>query len=192
MKHAFIGLLAAFLLGGCVTTGGRPGETHERIKGEMQSAVDGQRTPNADAVNQALLPPLQIDVPKAAEAVEPRFDLVVSNAPAAQVFMALVSGTRYSMLVSPELAGTVTVNVAQTVKELKAGKIQYRIDKGSNVHAPVGKLSFTVPQLAENAKTVIDSVVKSRPQTAKGVFIKSLYLSATMAPGVKLDMGLTR
>ncbi|WP_109040728.1 secretin N-terminal domain-containing protein [Azospira sp. I13] len=111
MKHAFIGLLAAFLLGGCVTTGGRPGETHERIKGEMQSAVDGQRTPNADAVNQALLPPLQIDVPKAAEAVEPRFDLVVSNAPAAQVFMALVSGTRYSMLVSPELAGTVTVNL---------------------------------------------------------------------------------
>lgn len=104
--------------------------------------------------------------------------------------VARVLGPR-GLMPSPK-AGTVTVNVAQTVKELKAGKIQYRIDKGSNVHAPVGKLSFTVPQLAENAKTVIDSVVKSRPQTAKGVFIKSIYLSATMAPGVKLDMGLTR
>lgn len=120
------------------------------------------------------------------------FDSVIATPDMMPVIskVARVLGPR-GLMPSPK-AGTVTVNVAQTVKELKAGKIQYRIDKGSNVHAPVGKLSFTVPQLAENAKTVIDSVVKSRPQTAKGVFIKSIYLSATMAPGVKLDMGLTR
>ena len=95
------------------------------------------------------------------------------------------------MMPSPK-AGTVTVNVAQTVKELKAGKIQYRVDKGANVHAPVGKLSFSVEQLAENAKTVIDSVVKNKPQSSKGTYIKSLTLTATMAPGIKLDMALTR
>ena len=95
------------------------------------------------------------------------------------------------MMPSPK-AGTVTVNVAQTVKELKAGKISYRVDKGSNVHAPVGKLSFTADQLAENAKAVIDSVVKNKPQSSKGTYIKSLTLTATMAPGIKLDMALTR
>ena len=104
--------------------------------------------------------------------------------------VARVLGPR-GMMPSPK-AGTVTVNVAQTVKELKAGKISYRVDKGANVHAPVGKLSFTVDQLAENAKSVIDSVVKNKPQTSKGTYIKSLTLTATMAPGIKLDMALTR
>ena len=104
--------------------------------------------------------------------------------------VARVLGPR-GMMPSPK-AGTVTVNVAQTVKELKAGKIQYRVDKGANVHAPVGKLSFSVEQLAENAKTVIDSVVKNKPQSSKGTYIKSLTLTATMAPGIKLDMALTR
>ena len=64
--------------------------------------------------------------------------------------------------------------------------------KGANVHAPVGKLSFTVDQLVENTKSVIDSVVKNKPQSSKGTYIKSLTLTATMAPGIKLDMALTR
>ena len=76
----------------------------------MKGAVDANRSASADAVNQALLPPLQLDVPKAPPA-EPRFDLAVTNAPASQVFMALVSGTRYSMLVPPEVAGSITVNL---------------------------------------------------------------------------------
>ncbi|WP_240190266.1 pilus (MSHA type) biogenesis protein MshL [Azospira oryzae] len=105
-----IGILATLFLGGCVTSGGTPGATYERIQSEMKGAVDANRAASADAVNQALLPPLQLDVPKAAP-VEPRFDLAVTNAPASQVFMALVSGTRYSMLVPPEVAGSITVNL---------------------------------------------------------------------------------
>ena len=120
------------------------------------------------------------------------FDAVVATPDMMPVIskVARVLGPR-GMMPSPK-AGTVTVNVAQTVKELKAGKISYRVDKGANVHAPVGKLSFPVDQLAENAKSVIDSVVKNKPQTSKGTYIKSLTLTATMAPGIKLDMALTR
>ncbi len=120
------------------------------------------------------------------------FDAVVATPDMMPVIskVARVLGPR-GMMPSPK-AGTVTVNVAQTVKELKAGKIQYRVDKGANVHAPVGKLSFTVDQLVENAKSVIDSVVKNKPQSSKGTYIKSLTLTATMAPGIKLDMALTR
>lgn len=110
MKRALIGILATLFLGGCVTSGGTPGATYERIQSEMKGAVDANRATSADAVNQALLPPLQLDVPKAAPA-EPRFDLAVTNAPASQVFMALVSGTRYSMLVPPEVGGSITVNL---------------------------------------------------------------------------------
>ena len=120
------------------------------------------------------------------------FDAVVATPDMMPVIskVARVLGPR-GMMPSPK-AGTVTVNVAQTVKELKAGKISYRVDKGANVHAPVGKLSFTADQLVENAKSVIDSVVKNKPQSSKGTYIKSLTLTATMAPGIKLDMALTR
>ena len=120
------------------------------------------------------------------------FDAVVATPDMMPVMskVARVLGPR-GMMPSPK-AGTVTVNVAQTVKELKAGKISYRVDKGANVHAPVGKLSFTVDQLAENTQSVIDSVVKNKPQSSKGTYIKSLTLTATMAPGIKLDMALTR
>ena len=120
------------------------------------------------------------------------FDAVVATPDMMPVIskVARVLGPR-GMMPSPK-AGTVTVNVAQTVKELKAGKISYRVDKGANVHAPVGKLSFTVDQLAENTQSVIDSVVKNKPQSSKGTYIKSLTLTATMAPGIKLDMALTR
>lgn len=120
------------------------------------------------------------------------FDSVIATPDMMPVIskVAKVLGPR-GLMPSPK-AGTVTINVAQTVKELKAGKIQYRVDKGANVHAPVGKLSFTVEQLAENAKVVIDSVMKAKPQTSKGTFIKSLSMTATMTPSVKLDLGMTR
>lgn len=120
------------------------------------------------------------------------FDAVVATPDMMPVIgkVAKILGPR-GLMPSPK-AGTVTPNVANVIKELKAGKIQYRVDKGANVHAPVGKLSFAVEALRENALTILDSVKKAKPQTSKGVYIKSLVLTATMTPGVKLDMGLTR
>ncbi|PZP64419.1 MAG: pilus (MSHA type) biogenesis protein MshL [Azospira oryzae] len=113
-------LAAVLLLGGCSTTPPKDGTTFDAMLGEMSRAAK-ERPPPAlpEAVSRALLPSLTIEVPKAVpEPVEPRFDLVVSDAPAAQVFMAIVSGSRYSMLVHPEVKGTLSVNLRDvTVKE---------------------------------------------------------------------------
>ena len=84
-------------------------------------------------------------------------------------------------------SGTVTFDVAKAVKELKAGKIEFRVDKGSNVHAPVGKASFTEEKLLENTTTFLRELMRARPAATKGTYIKSLTLSATMGPGVTLD-----
>jgi len=84
-------------------------------------------------------------------------------------------------------SGTVTFDVAKAVKELKAGKIEFRVDKGANVHAPVGKASFGEAQLLENARAFLRELVRARPAGAKGHYIKSLTMSATMGPGVALD-----
>ena len=83
--------------------------------------------------------------------------------------------------------GTVTLDVASAVKEIKAGKIEFRADKTSLVHVPVGKLSFPVEKLVDNATTVITSIVRAKPSAAKGKYIKSVMLSSTMGPGVPLD-----
>ncbi len=104
--------------------------------------------------------------------------------------VARILGPR-GLMPSPK-AGTVTPNVAQVIKELKAGKISYRVDKGSNVHAPVGKLSFTAEQLKENAMMLIDSVAKAKPSTAKGVYVKSITLAGTMTPGVRVDRSIVK
>ena len=121
MKFGLILLfgVTSLLAAGCATHQKAPGATFDRIGQEMQGAVEATAKGSADsALNQAMLPPLQLDLPESAKSVEPRFDLAVSNAPAAQVFMALVSGTRYSMLVAPEVSGTVTVNLKSvTVRE---------------------------------------------------------------------------
>jgi large subunit ribosomal protein L1 len=84
-------------------------------------------------------------------------------------------------------SGTVTFDVAKAVKELKAGKIEFRVDKGSNVHAPVGKASFTEAKLLENTATFLRELVRARPAATKGTYIKTLTLSATMGPGITLD-----
>ena len=84
-------------------------------------------------------------------------------------------------------SGTVTFDVAKAVNELKAGKIEFRVDKGSNVHAPVGKASFGKDKLLENAKTFLRELLRSRPTAAKGTYIKTLTMSATMGPGITLD-----
>jgi large subunit ribosomal protein L1 len=84
-------------------------------------------------------------------------------------------------------SGTVTFDVAKAVQELKAGKIEFRVDKGANVHAPVGKASFTEDKLLENARVFLRELLRAKPSAAKGAYIKSLTLSATMGPGITLD-----
>ena len=84
-------------------------------------------------------------------------------------------------------SGTVTFDVAKAVQELKAGKIEFRVDKGANVHAPVGKASFSEGNLLENARVFIRELVRARPAAAKGHYIKSLTISSTMGPAVVLD-----
>jgi large subunit ribosomal protein L1 len=83
--------------------------------------------------------------------------------------------------------GTVTMDVASAVKEIKAGKVEFRADKTSLVHVPVGKLSFDPQKLVDNATTVITSIVRAKPSAAKGKYIKSVTLSSSMGPGVPLD-----
>jgi large subunit ribosomal protein L1 len=84
-------------------------------------------------------------------------------------------------------AGTVTMNVAQAVKETKAGKIEFRVDKGGNVHAMIGKVSFGLDALETNFAAFMDQIVRSKPAAAKGVYIRNLSVSSTMGPGVKID-----
>ena len=83
--------------------------------------------------------------------------------------------------------GTVTPDIARAVREIKAGKVEFRVDKTGIIHAPVGKLSFPAQSLAENAHALVDSVVKAKPAAAKGKFVKSATMSSTMGPGVHLD-----
>ena len=83
--------------------------------------------------------------------------------------------------------GTVTPNVAQAIKEIKAGKVEFRVDKTGIIHAPVGKLSFPTENLVANAHALVDSVVRAKPPAAKGKYLKSVTLSSTMGPGVTVD-----
>ena len=84
-------------------------------------------------------------------------------------------------------SGTVTPDVAKAVKEVKQGKIDFKVDKGGIVHTSIGKVSFTAEQIRENAKAFIDMILKLKPTTAKGTYLKSVYLSSTMSPGIKVD-----
>lgn len=84
-------------------------------------------------------------------------------------------------------AGTVTMDVAKAISDIKAGKIEYRLDKANIIHVPVGKVSFTEEQLNENFQTLINAIVKAKPAAAKGQYLKSVVIASTMGPGVKIN-----
>ncbi len=84
-------------------------------------------------------------------------------------------------------SGTVTFDIAKAIKDIKAGKVEYRLDKQNIVHCPVGKASFTKEQLNENIKALMEALVKAKPASAKGTYLKSVTISRTMTPGVKLN-----
>lgn len=83
--------------------------------------------------------------------------------------------------------GTVTFDIVRAVQEVKAGKIEYRVDKAGNIHAPIGKVSFSTDKLLENLRTLIDTLVRARPAAAKGQYLKTISVSSTMGPGVKVN-----
>lgn len=85
-------------------------------------------------------------------------------------------------------AGTVTFDVAKAVKESKGGKIEFRVDKGGNVHAPIGKVSFSATDLATNFNALMDTIVRAKPSAAKGVYVRNVALSSSMGPGVSIDI----
>jgi len=84
-------------------------------------------------------------------------------------------------------SGTVTFDVAKAVKEAKAGKIEYRVDKGANIHVPVGKMSFEKHKLVENIKALAQELLRAKPASSKGKYIKSIYISSTMGPSLSID-----
>lgn len=84
-------------------------------------------------------------------------------------------------------SGTVTFDVEQAVKEVKAGKVEYRVDKAAIINVPIGKVSFGVDRLAENFKTIADAIIKAKPAAAKGRYLKSVTVSSTMGPGIKVN-----
>ena len=115
------------------------------------------------------------------------FDVVVSTPDMMKITGRLgrVLGPR-GLMPNPK-SGTVTFDVEQAVAAIKAGKIEYRVDKAGNVHAPFGKVSFSAEQLEENAAAVIAALVKAKPASAKGKYVKSISVSSTMGPGIKVD-----
>jgi large subunit ribosomal protein L1 len=92
------------------------------------------------------------------------------------------------LMPNPKL-GTVTFDVAKAVKEIKAGKVEYKTEKAGIVHVPIGKVSFDAEKLLDNARVVIDAIVKAKPGTSKGKYLKKVAVSSTMGPGVRVDVG---
>jgi large subunit ribosomal protein L1 len=115
------------------------------------------------------------------------FDVAVATPDMMKVIGRLgkILGTR-GLMPNPK-AGTVTMDIAKTVKELKAGRIEYRVDRQANIAVAVGKVSFSDEMLIENVRTFVDALVKAKPASAKGQYIKSLSLCSTMGVGLKLD-----
>jgi len=96
-----------------------------------------------------------------------------------------ILGTR-GLMPNPKV-GTVTMDVAEAVRQAKAGKVQYRVEKAGIIHAPIGKVSFASEKLVDNFNTILEALIKAKPATAKGTYVKGITVSSTMGPGVKID-----
>ena len=83
--------------------------------------------------------------------------------------------------------GTVTMNIGKAVQETKAGKIDFKVDKNGTIHVAIGKVSFSSDKIYQNAKEVLDNIVKIKPSSSKGIYMKSIFMSSTMSPGIKID-----
>ncbi len=165
----------ALLLAGCATPMRNPGMTFDRVNQEMKNAAASGKPAGNDAINQAMMPSLDMDTPKSAAKVEPRFDLAVNGAPAAQVFGAIVSGTRYSMLVPPEVGGTISLNLKNvTVREaLETIRDLYGYDftvKGTRIFIQPNTMQmriFQINYLASRRQGVSDTrITSSSPSVA--------------------------
>ena len=180
MKFRLILLTALMplLVTGCATHQKAPGGTFDRIGQEMQGAVAAKPKNLDDALSQAMLPPMQLDLPDSAKSVEPRFDLAVSNAPASQVFMALVSGTRYSMLVAPEVAGNITVNLKsvtvrealETLRELYGYEFKFQ---GTRIYIQPNTMQTRIFQI---------NYLAGKRQGQSDIRVTSSSISSTQAP----------
>jgi large subunit ribosomal protein L1 len=91
------------------------------------------------------------------------------------------------LMPNPKL-GTVTFDVAKAVKDIKAGKVEYKTEKAGVIHVPIGKVSFDAQKLLENAKAIVESVTKAKPSTSKGKYLKGIHISSTMGPSIKVDV----
>jgi large subunit ribosomal protein L1 len=120
------------------------------------------------------------------------FDAVVSTPDMMKVVGRLgrVLGPR-GLMPNPK-TGTVTADVRKAISDIKAGKVEFRVDKAGNIHAAIGKLSFDAGQLEENARALIDAVLRAKPAASKGKYVKSAHLSSTMGPGISLDAAVTQ
>lgn len=115
------------------------------------------------------------------------FDKVVATPDMMKIVGSLgrILGPR-GLMPNPKL-GTVTMDIGKVVKELKSGRVEFRVDKGANVHAPMGKVSFGREKLKENILTFMDTLIRLKPPASKGTYIKNITISSTMGPGVKVD-----
>ena len=191
-------VLMEALLVACATPQRHPTATFDRIGQEMQGAVASKPKSTDDALSQAMLPPMQLDLPATAQSIEPRFDLAVNNAPANQVFMALVSGTRYSMLVTPEVSGSVTVNLKsvtvrealETLRELYGYEFKFQ---GTRIYIQPNTMQTRIFQLnylsgrrqGQSDIRVSSSTISNVPGTtgAAGTAMAGAYPTATAPTG---------
>ena len=115
------------------------------------------------------------------------FDVVVATPDVMNVVGRLGKALGPKGLMPNPKSGTVTFDVAKAISEIKAGKIEYRLDKTSIIHAPIGKISFGTEKLVENYKALVEAIIKAKPAAAKGQYLKSIVVSSTMGPGIKIN-----